>query len=169
MLSISIYFKVRQAKKSSTSRHSVVELCVCAIMTRGEFYGSFFLCSPFFLSLLRLFILKLLATNRVWTGGQWVQWETRPMHVQGNPLHLRKFPLHFLFCFSPSNDSNSWYQIQQFSKKCWIFWVFWFYFMFQDISSKKKKFPHQTDRKIPLQHDFWLSVRNSECFPKKFC
>ena len=35
---------------------------------------------------------------RVWTGGQWVQWETRPLHVQGNPLHLRKFPLHFQTC-----------------------------------------------------------------------
>ena len=23
-------------------------------------------------------------------------------------------------------------------EKCWISWVFWFYFMFQDISSKKK-------------------------------
>ena len=46
----------------------------------------------------------------VWTGGQWVQWETRPMHVQGNPLHLRKFPLHFLFCFSITNYSYPWYQ-----------------------------------------------------------
>ena len=39
--------------------------------------------------------------SRVWTGGQWVQWETRPLHVhivQGNPLHLRKFPLHFQTC-----------------------------------------------------------------------
>ena len=36
---------------------------------------------------------------RVWTGGQRVQWETRPLNVQGHPLHLRKFPLHFLFCF----------------------------------------------------------------------
>jgi hypothetical protein len=27
-----------------------------------------------------------------------VQWETRPLHVQGNPLHLRKFPLHFQTC-----------------------------------------------------------------------
>ena len=41
--------------------------------------------------------------RRDWTGGQWVQWETRPLHVQGHPLHLRKFPLHFLFCFSISN------------------------------------------------------------------
>jgi hypothetical protein len=38
--------------------------------------------------------------SRVWTGGQWVQWQTRPLHVQGNPLHLRKFPLHFQTYFT---------------------------------------------------------------------
>ena len=32
-------------------------------------------------------------------------------------------------------------------KKFWMSWVFWFYFMFQDISSKKKIFL-PTDRKI---------------------
>ena len=40
-------------------------------------------------------ILCTTHVSRVWTGGQWVQWETRLLHVQGNPLHLRKFPLHF--------------------------------------------------------------------------
>ena len=44
---------------------------------------------------------------RVWTGGAGAQWQTLPLHVQGNPLHLRKFPLHFLFCFLLSNDSYS--------------------------------------------------------------
>ena len=43
-------------------------------------------------------VFALSPGNRVWTGGQWVQWETRPLHVQGNPLHLRKFPLHFQTC-----------------------------------------------------------------------
>ena len=41
---------------------------------------------------------KMRARDRVWTGAQWVQWKTRPLHVQGNPLHLRKFPLHFQTC-----------------------------------------------------------------------
>ena len=41
---------------------------------------------------------RRLSRSRVWTGEQWVQWETRPLHVQGNPLHLRKFPLHFQTC-----------------------------------------------------------------------
>ena len=36
--------------------------------------------------------------SRVWTGGQWVQWQTRPLHVQGNPLILLKFPLHLQTC-----------------------------------------------------------------------
>ena len=44
------------------------------------------------------FQIPPLSLTRVWTGGQWVQWETRPLHVQGNPLHLRKFPLHFQTC-----------------------------------------------------------------------
>ena len=35
--------------------------------------------------------------SRVWTGGAGAQWQTLPLHVQGNPLHLRKFPLRFLF------------------------------------------------------------------------
>ena len=89
-------------------------------------------------------------SSRVWTGGQWVQWETCPMRVQGNPLHLRKFPLHFLFCFSPSNDSNSWYQIQQFSKNIEFLEFFGFTLCFRTFQAKKKFkfFFHPTDRKI---------------------
>ena len=98
------------------------------------------------------------AQIRVWTGGQWVQWETRPLHVQGHPLHLRKFRLHFIFCFfweyfglkiwkvffKTGGEIYLW-------EKCWIPWILWFYFTFHDISSKKiffEFFSQPTDRKI---------------------
>ena len=54
---------------------------------------------------------------RVWTGGQWVQWETRPMHVQGNPLHLRKFPLHLQTCLKVGFNTSP--AIIKFQKDFW--------------------------------------------------
>ena len=83
--------------------------------------------------------LFLSCCTRVWTGGAGAQWQTLPLHVQGNPLHLRKFPLHFLFCFSLSNDSYScyqWYSNEHFScqdlliTRIWIIW---------EWKAKKKK------------------------------
>ena len=67
-------------------------------------------------------------SNRVWTGGQWVQWETRPLHVQGNPLHLRKFPLHFQTCLKVGFKTSPAILLSKifygnFSKKVQVFWV----------------------------------------------
>ena len=109
----------------------------------------------------------VLISTRVWTGGQWVQWETRPLHVQGNPLHLRKFPLHFQTCLKGGFKTSpaillSKFFYGNFSKKSSSFLAkFW----------KTQKIKYFVEKGFKLWHKMFMKAkpRLSYCFCKVKC
>ena len=108
----------------------------------------------------------LLVRIRVWTGGQWVQWETRPLHVQGNPLHLRKFPLHFQTCLKVGFKTSPAILFSKkfygnFSKKSKFLAKFW----------KTQKIKYFVEKGFKLWHKMFMKAkpRLSYCFCKVKC
>jgi len=67
------------------------------------------------------------------------------MHVQGNPLHLRKFPLHFLFLvFHPQMIQILDIKSNNFEKNPEFLEFFVLLYVSGHFKQKKKIFPHQT-------------------------